>query len=112
MRRLTEPDELVAEVAQAIADVGGRSFGSVVVRDLDVAFGIDSSDEEAIFVTLLLSDPAAGEETWPPEETDRIRSLVRERIRDLDLPLFAYIRTKQQSPEFFDEDEPDERGPA
>ena len=53
----------------------------------------DSSDRQALFVVLVLSDPPSGLETWPVDDLWALRREVREavadQVPDLAIPWFV-----------------------
>ena len=71
-------DQRGAEIADRLQ---GARFGALEVRDAHHRVGYDSSDEPAVYLDLEVSDPAAGQDTWPLEETDRRRRAAMDAAR-------------------------------
>lgn len=63
-------DQRGSEIAERLR---GKRFGALEVHDVHHRVGYDSDDEPAIYLDLTVSDPAAGQDTWPLEETDSLR---------------------------------------
>lgn len=71
--------------------------GPVQVLGVDIRVQPDSEGRDAAFIVVTLSDPPAGEETWPTEDIWRLRRRVGRAIRHLDpevsLPWFLQLQT-------------------
>lgn len=88
-----------------------RYAGGTLVRDVKVEFRDDSSDQEALFVILVLSDPPAGADTWPVDDLWELRRLTREAIADItkkldpqwEMPWF--VSFEPQNPELLADDD-------
>lgn len=60
-----------------------RYAGATKVKDVKVEFREDSSEQPALFVILVLSDPPANNETWPIDDLWEIRRFAQQAMDDL-----------------------------
>jgi hypothetical protein len=58
--------------------------GGTDVRRLHVRLGDDANGDPAFLVRLVLSDPPAGEETWPVSDLRALRRTIRDKLGDID----------------------------
>lgn len=71
--------ERVEEALREPPQVGGTRILAARVR-----LGEDSNGDKALFVKLMLSDPAPGHETWPADDLTKIRRAIRDVITAAD----------------------------
>jgi hypothetical protein len=86
--------------------------GRTKIKDVKVDFRDDSSEQQALFVVLVLSDPPAGEESWPIDDLWDLRRITRETIADItrrldpDWEMPWFVSFEPENPELlFDDDE-------
>lgn len=85
--------------------------GGTKVRDVKVEFRDDSSEQEALFVVLVLSDPPPGQESWPIDDLWDLRRITRETIADItkrldpnwEMPWF--VSFEPENPELLSDDD-------
>jgi len=74
-------------VVEQIRDVlNGRGIvvGKTRVVSVRTSLSQDANGEDVVIVKLVLSDPPAGEETWPIEDLWEIRRMTNSAIREVD----------------------------
>lgn len=85
--------------------------GRTKVKDVRVDLRDDSSEQKALFVVLLLSDPPAGEESWPIDDLWDLRRITQEAIADItkqldpDWEMPWFVSFEPQNPELLSEDD-------
>lgn len=78
--RVMSPYEVMARDGALLADWAKTlRVGSIQVVDATATIGVDVNGQEAVFLELVLADPA--DETWPIEDVLELRRLVNERAR-------------------------------
>jgi hypothetical protein len=88
-----------------------RNAGKTLVKDVKVDFREDSSEQEALFVVLVLSDPPAGNESWPIDDLWALRRITQETIADLtkrfdpDWEMPWFVSFEPENPELLSEDD-------
>jgi hypothetical protein len=84
-----------------------KSAGATIIKDVRVEVREDSSDRQALFVVLVLSDPPKRLETWPVDDLwelrREVRKVVAERLPKLDMPWFIVF--EPEHPDLLDEDD-------
>ena len=63
------------------------STAQVTVEDAMVEWRLDLAEEPVLLVTMALSDPPPGADTWPVEDLYQIRTGVRERAAGAGVPV-------------------------
>lgn len=96
---------VLEELRPAIRD---RAAGQRLLRDVRVAVEPDSFGDDALFIVLVLSDPPAGEETWPVNDLRALRQAVREalepKLAEIGMPWFVSFEPEHPDlPEIDDE---------
>lgn len=75
-----------------------RWSGQIEVLSVEAAIQPDSSGEDAVFVTMTLSDPPAGHDTWPTDDIWVLRRMVRSAMQrvapDFDMPWFLQLQAE------------------
>lgn len=88
-----------------------RYAGQTKVKDVKVEFREDSSEEPAVFLILVLSDPPAGAETWPIDDLWELRRITREVISNLKAQLEPnwempwFVSFEPENPELLADDD-------
>lgn len=88
----------MATVERIGAALRGRDVaeGQTSVESIEVAPGEDSEGAPALFVIVTLSNPPAGQETWPVDDIWALRRLFRRKILEVDpeleIPWFISFR--------------------
>lgn len=91
-------------------DVESQTFGSTTVRQVRTVPGEDADGNDALFVTLVLSDPS--DATWPMEDVLEIRRRVRA-LAEMSTPGVRYyvaIKEEHEGPQVDEDDAPDSIG--
>jgi hypothetical protein len=73
-----ELDETLFEALKK--ELSGREVHATRVERVDILRGTDADGNPALFVRLTLTEPPAGEETWPSDDVLRLRRLVRDAL--------------------------------
>jgi hypothetical protein len=106
VRAYHPPQELLDEFAASLV---GMTYDDITVLAAKAEMG-SWSDDEHIFVELVISDPAAGQLTWPVASIRGLRMQTRERADDAGIEQFLDITTTG-GPDDAEEPEP-ERPPG
>jgi hypothetical protein len=78
----------------------GRRSNEVSVVDVAAEWQFDRDDEEYLDVTLILSPPPTGADSWSVDDTYQLRMMAREEAESLGLDIRQYklyIRTSGDS---------------
>lgn len=61
-------------------ELSGRQVDSTQVKSVDLTRGRDADGSTALFVRLVLADPPEGTDTWPVDDVQHLRLLVRNAV--------------------------------
>jgi hypothetical protein len=62
----------------ALAEQQHVEVGETQVETIRVRLGDDANGDEALFLTVILSDPPKGHDTWPGEHIWELRRITRD----------------------------------
>jgi hypothetical protein len=68
---------VLEQVPDALKELEGQGAGQTRVKAVRVEERDDSSGQRALYIVLVLSDPPAGQDTWPVDDLWALRSRVR-----------------------------------
>lgn len=91
METLDDPAEVLRTWLTEQQVGSDRPVLVVVRRDAD------SDDREAWFFEIVLTDPAIGDDTWAPEDLNRLQRGARDRALELGLTWPWYLRFRPVS---------------
>lgn len=95
---MSESVRAAGEVEQALRhSVEGRHFGTIEVRKVIAILGEDADGQTAVYVELVLSDPA--EATWPIDDAQLLRRAIREQLvsEPPGLPFYVTLRPEHEA---------------
>lgn len=88
------------EIEALRSRVSSLRAGDYEVRDVVAEWGTDSEGIDALFLTVVLEDPA--EETWPLDDILALHRDIGDIAIKLQVPVRWYVRTEAETPEVFD----------
>ncbi|MBS1881626.1 MAG: hypothetical protein JSS97_01565 [Actinobacteria bacterium] len=93
------------------AALRNRRTGKTEIEDVRVEIREDASEREALFITLVLSGPPSGADTWPIDDLWALRRMTREVVNELEreletgMPIRWAIEFEPEVPDEIDEDD-------